>query len=225
MVLLALVLVSLTDQEDEFFTETIRIRIRMQSTVGGPPKTVAGEPSGMSRTSRPQSRLSKRSAGAGVDAEPETVQRTAPAPVSAAPPVPVSNLNADGTVLEGLSPPDPLAGIEVPADRQTDVPPARNDRWSVSWSNGRERAILSVPKLDEDALPEYTERLSGLLIAISVSPAGDVVSAEILPPGSGDIRIDRYLNSLALELVLEPGFAEDGDQNGILRLVVSEGSE
>lgn len=225
IILLALILVSLTGGEPEFLTETIRIRIRMPGSGADSGTVAAGEPSVMSRTLRPVSNLSQSEPAAGGRIEPESVRRTPPAPEAVVMAAPTGVLAADNAVLEGLTAPDPLAGIEVADSPEDTVPTGSDERWSVSWSNGRERAILRVPKLDEDALPQYTERLSGLQIAISVSPAGDVVSAEVLPPGSGDIRIDRYLNSLALELVLEPGFSEEGDQSGILRLVLSEGSE
>ncbi len=83
----------------------------------------------------------------------------------------------------------------------------------------------TIPDFDQDFLTVSYERLSNVAVAIKVSSAGDVVSAEVIPPGSGDVRIDRYLHSLALELILEPGFVEEDVQEGLLRLVFAEGRQ
>ncbi len=227
--LLAFGLASLIGKPEEFVAETVRIRIRMQGPSGSHSGTQAGEPSVMNREIRTLTEPAVPQVSQGKSPRPKTVNRKVPDPVdeSIASDIssPTSELPVSDFLLEGMDAPDPLLGIDDGFVETSTPSVESSEMWNVSWSDGRERAILSVPVVDESELPEAIERLSGLQIAITVSPAGEVVAAEILEPGSGDTRIDRYLNNLALNFVLEPGFAEDGKQKGVLRLVLSERRE
>jgi hypothetical protein len=120
---------------------------------------------------------------------------------------------------------DPLAGMEKvlpdgPAERVSETNP-----WSLSWVNGGKRGIISFPMIDINAFPEDTERLLNVQLILRVSPEGEVVAAEIIPPGSGDIRIDRYMHSIALQLFLEPWPVGEGVQEGRLRLLFVGGRQ
>ena len=100
-----------------------------------------------------------------------------------------------------------------------------SDPWSVSWVNGGNRGILSYPELDPNAIPDETDRLLNLSVRITVSPQGEVISAEIEEPGSGDIRIDRYMHGLALSFVFDPRLNNEDNLNGTLRLLFLGGRE
>ncbi len=119
---------------------------------------------------------------------------------------------------------DPLEGMEgfLPSEEKPeDVGFVR--KWSLSWEEGGERGILSSLEIDGDVFPDTPERLSNITVRIAVSPQGEVLSAEIEEQGSGDIRIDRYLISWALNLVFEPIPPESSIQNGEFRLYFSDG--
>lgn|GEM_PF-744729 len=120
---------------------------------------------------------------------------------------------------------DPLAGFDeiLPGSNQ-DNGDASNP-WMVSWKNGSGRGILAYPKITPGDFPEETERLLDVVVKITVSPQGNVIAAEVVSPGSGDIRIDRRIHNAALQLVLEPWPEEKGEQEGILRLKFQEGRQ
>jgi hypothetical protein len=120
---------------------------------------------------------------------------------------------------------DPLAGLEQILPGMSDVAKSTGNPWSLSWANGKERGILSFPVIDMDDFPEETGKLLNILVRVRVSPQGDVISAEVDPPGSGDIRIDRYLHNAALQLLLEPWPDDEGIQNAYLRLLFVDGNQ
>jgi len=114
---------------------------------------------------------------------------------------------------------DPLAGLEEVPRIESESRTRILNPWNLSWINGSERGILSFPMVDVNEFPDNAERLLNTELHLRVSPEGEVISAEIVPPGSGDIRIDRYMHSAALQLILEPWPAEQGVQEGRLRLI------
>jgi hypothetical protein len=120
---------------------------------------------------------------------------------------------------------DPLAGLEQILPETSDVAKSNSNPWSLSWANGKERGILSYPMIDTDDFPQETGKLLNILVKVSVSPQGDVISAEVDPPGSGDIRIDRYLHNAALQLLLEPWPDDEGIQEAHLRLLFVDGKQ
>ncbi|KGM44385.1 hypothetical protein JY97_01080 [Alkalispirochaeta odontotermitis] len=96
--------------------------------------------------------------------------------------------------------------------------------WLINWVNGREREILSFPIVDVAQFPQETEKLLDVVMKIRVSAQGEVLSAELIPPGSGDTRIDRYLHGAALQLTLEPRLDNEEVQEAHLRLLFLEES-
>jgi len=94
--------------------------------------------------------------------------------------------------------------------------------WLINWIDGKDRGILSFPVFDASKFPLQSETKMDVVIKIRVSPEGEVFSAELVPPGSGDTRIDRYLHSVALQLTLEPSFETDKVQEAHLRLLFVE---
>jgi hypothetical protein len=74
-----------------------------------------------------------------------------------------------------------------------------------------------------DELPELTERLIDVDIRLVVSPQGSVVSAVVADPGSGDVRIDRYVLTKALGIVFEAWPVDRGDMAGVVRLRFRDG--
>lgn len=121
---------------------------------------------------------------------------------------------------------NPFTGMESLVPEYGDSGGSTIDNpWSLSWANGKERGILSYPMINTDDFPDETGKLINLVIVVRVSPQGDVLSADIIPPGSGDTRIDRYMNNTALELVLEPWPDDEGIQEAHLRLLFVDGSQ
>jgi len=114
---------------------------------------------------------------------------------------------------------DPLAGLEEVLQDESESRTTIPNPWNLSWINGSERGIVSFPMVDANEFPDNAERLLNTELLLRVSPEGEVISAEIVPPGSGDIRIDRYMHSAALQLLLEPWPEERGVQEGRLRLI------
>lgn len=223
--LIILAVLTITDRPAEIIAETIRIRIKMQGqTVSG--KVVSGgEPSGMPRESRmdaPIPRHAEAAFGATATVDINRQSPTIPLDEYYSGDDTVLPLSAVDPLLDGMDALDPVSGMEHSENSVSTGSADAEERWSVSWSNGRNRGILGFPDIEAGDLPDSAERLSGVEVSIRVSPAGDVISATVIPPGSGDIRIDRYLHNKALEVVLEPGFTDEGDQEGILRLVFIE---
>lgn len=120
---------------------------------------------------------------------------------------------------------DPFSGMESLLPDFNDTRGTSDNPWSLSWANGKERGILSYPMINTANFPDETGKLIDLIIVVRVSPQGDVLSANIIPPGSGDTRIDRYMNNAALELVLEPWPDDEGIQEAHLRLLFVDGSQ
>jgi len=224
-----LFIVAAPDTVDTKYSDIVRIRIRnqsMNSRFSG--KARAASPSESNRSVRkpagiPQFRESEdsfqvESSTPYLKYSRKVVATSEPAETEVALP----GVN-DAVKTDSLEAVDPLAGFE-------DVLPAPVSResgslnpWSVTWAGGGSRGIVSAPELNQEELPEETERLQNIVVRIKVSPRGDVISAEIVPPGSGDIRIDRQIHNAALQLVLEPWPEENGDQEGSLHLVFQEG--
>jgi len=136
------------------------------------------------------------------------------------------------TFLEPLVPPrskpnEQIQGIEEPLvdfDYQSNAKTSFRGSWLINWVGGREREILSFPVVDAAQFPEESEKLLDVVIKIRVSPQGEVLSAELVPPGSGDTRVDRYMHGVALQLILEPWFGNEKIQEAHLRLLFLEDS-
>ena len=230
VLVLGILLVAATiDKPVELIVDTVSIRIMNRRESGG---------------------LSGRARASSPSESPRQIRQTARIPqdrerfdsVNAHPVLPksvISQKNMEISAVKTVIPPqppvhdsfkigppggvDPLAGLEnaLPGIREkTDDNP---NPWSSSWANGKERGILSFPMINADEFPDETERLLNVLVRIRVSPQGEVISAEIVPPGSGDIRIDRHMHNVALQLVLEPWPDDEGVQEGHLRLLFLDG--
>ena len=215
---------------DTIYTETINLRIRNQgvrNVFSG--KVNASSPSESSRRDRKTASLPSFPGSRNVDFpesfEPANVDQLVassrrsidiPVPDAVSPePLPgVSNV-----IDRGLLPAaDPLAGLEKALPKIESSSQGNSHPWSISWVDGKERGIITSPDIKSDDFPTQTERLLDVAVKIIVSPQGDVISAEVLPPGSGDIRIDRRMYNAALQLVLEPWPEEMGEQEGLLHL-------
>jgi len=222
ILLLLIFIVGFQDGPLDDVVDTVRIRIRssnLESTASAQVRPKGSSPQDVARENRDPARLPRfnesllpqtipvisRAAGAGRETSPPEVESP---DVSSA--------------IMGLSRPDPLAGVNAEI-QESPEPEAGVGQWDMSWENGEKRGILSFPMINGDDFPDISERLTNLSIEISVSSEGEVISAVVRPPGSGDIRIDRRMNSLALQLIFEPLFEGRGVQSGTLRLVFTEG--
>ena len=139
---------------------------------------------------------------------------------AAAPPQPPVN---DSVKIDPFGGVDPLAGLETALPGINAGTDENSTSWSISWANNRERGILSFPMIDADVFPEETEKLLNVLVRIGVSPEGGVLSAEVVPPGSGNTSIDRLMYLATLQFVFEPWPYDEGVQTGSLRLVFQDG--
>jgi len=213
---------------DSRYSEIVRIRIQNQSI----PNRFSGEaraasPSESNRSVRkpagiPQFR--EREASMPIDQslqylkyKPRVVATSEPVEAVMIPPG-----VSDAVTTDSLIAADPLAGFEDVLPSVIDGNTAGLNPWSVTWASGSSRGIRFAPALSQYELPEETERLQDIVVRIKVSPRGDVISAEIIPPGSGDIRIDRRIHNAALQLVLEPWPEEKGEQEGSLHLMFQD---
>ena len=118
---------------------------------------------------------------------------------------------------------DPLSGLEsaLPVDSPTRRP--ISERWALTWADGAQRGIIKSPSISSDAVPVSGEPLADVKVVIVVSTQGEVVSAEIAPPGSGDIRIDRYITGKAFDFAFEEAFDDSGHQRAFFHLVFDVG--
>ena len=225
LVILAILLVAgLVGTESEQVVETVRIRLKSGTLEGNSPGEISGgDPSGMVRDSRRTTRNAARG-DRPVDRgfiEAEPIRAEIPAIEVSPPAGPLASAPPVDEDLSDLPPVDALAGIAETASSADSGGSPSDSPWSVSWLDGGERGIVWFPSIDPQAIPESGERLRGLTVSIVVAPGGDVLSAEVQAPGSGDVRIDRYLHSLALSLVLEARLADQKPQEGVLRLVLA----
>jgi len=113
---------------------------------------------------------------------------------------------------------DPLVNLDKQQNPRSSPP----NSFLIDWVDGRERRILSFPVIDAAIFPRESKKLLDVMIKIRVSPLGEVLSAELVPPGSGDTRIDRYMHSAAFQLTLEPLLENGGVQEAFLRLLFLE---
>jgi len=139
----------------------------------------------------------------------------------------VALLNYEPLASPRSEPSEQIQGIEVMEpladfDEQSNPEASPQGSWLIDWVGGRERGILSFPVVDAAQFPKKSEKLLDVVIKIRVSPQGEVLSAELVPPGSGDTRIDRYMHRLALQLTLEPWFENGKIQEAYLRLLFLE---
>jgi len=226
----ALFIIAAPEAVDSDYSEIIRIRIRnqgMNSRFSG--KARAASPSESSRSVRkpagiPQFREFEDSFMAEQSVPSPTYSRkivatSEPAEVE----VTLPDVS-DAVKTVSLTAVDPLAGFEDVIPDAVIRDSGSSESWSVTWAGGGGRGIVSVPELSQEDFPKETERLQNIVVSIRVSPRGGVSSAAVIPPGSGDIRIDRQICNAALKIVLEPWPEENGDQEGRLRLVFQEGS-
>ena len=138
-------------------------------------------------------------------------------------------LDYEPLVAPRSKPDEPAQNVEamdppVNFDEQPGAPSSFRNPWMINWVEGRERRVLSFPLVDAAQFPQKTEKLLDVMIRIRVSPQGEVLSAELIPPGSGDTRIDRYIHGAALQLTLEPRLDNDRVQEAHLRLLFLEES-
>ncbi|MCK5735977.1 MAG: hypothetical protein KAH21_05835 [Spirochaetaceae bacterium] len=218
------------DTIDTSYIETITIKIRNQSISGRYSERVkASSPSESNRSIRkaasiPSSQISRASlAGNSILSYQTAGRKSAELSEIRISDVPLPGVN-DSIRTETLHSLDPLEGFEDQLSEEAAESDLTGNPWSFSWANGNGRDILSYPIIKPEEFPEETEHLLNISVTIMVSPQGDVLSAEVQAPGSGDIRIDRRIHNLALELVLEPWPEEKGAQEGLLRLMFLDGS-
>ncbi len=220
---------SISDKSESGYVETVTIRIRNRSLSSGYSTGVkAASPSESSRSIRKTASipLFKESA---VTLNPRSFLPSFKR--EEAPLIDLHNTNVpiprvgDTIRKQSIAAVDPLAGFENILPGLSTSSRERSNSWSLAWSNGSQRGILSEPEINPDEYPQETERLQDILIQIKVSPRGDVLSAEVVAPGSGDIRIDRRIHNAALLFILEPWPEENGVQEGTLRLVFQDGNQ
>lgn len=221
MLLFLIFILGVQDGRLDNVVDTVRIRIRsskMENTASAQVRPKGSSPQDVAREKREPAILPQFNDSIQPQMIP-VIHRAAGAERETSTPEVDSPLVS--SAMTGLSRPDPLAGVNT-ENRETLEPNAGVEQWDMSWENGGKRGILSFPMISDD-FPEISERLKTLSITISVSPQGDVISAVVRPPGSGDVRIDRRMNALALEMVFEPLFEGLGVQSGTLKLVFTDG--
>lgn len=230
LILAVIMIYSAIDTPFSVSPETVRIRILSRTASrrsGG--RASASSPSESFReireraeipTSSPASRTSESLSAAVPVKKAEEVELAEITLPDVPRPVPADVVGRD--VVGAM---DPFSGMEsLLPDFGNTAGPSDNP-WSLSWANGKERGILSYPTINTEDFPNETGKLIDLVVVVQVSPLGDVLSANIIPPGSGDTRIDRYMNNAALELVLEPWPDDEGIQEAQLRLLFVDGSQ
>jgi len=235
LLILGVILVwSLSDKAESGYVETVTIRIRNRSLRSDYSSGVkAASPSESSRNIRKTASLPQLTEPAvlfssqkflpSVSSKRE-IRDTAPLMDLNDSNIPLPGVD-DSIRSQSLAAVDPLAGIEDLLPDLSNSSKSSSDSWSLAWENGSQRGILSAPAIKPEDYPQETEKLQDILVLIMVSPQGDVLSAEVVPPGSGDIRIDRKIHNAALQLVLEPWPEENGVQEGSLRLLFQDGNQ
>ena len=225
---------SFSDKAESGYVETVTIRIRNRSLRSGSSAGIlAASPSESSRNIRKTASIPQLSEPAVIFDSQNTVpsvsytrdkQENAPLMDLNSSIIPLPGVD-DAIRSQSLAAVDPLAGFENILPGLGNSSTDSSDSWSLAWANGSQRGILSEPAINPEDYPQETERLQDILVLIKVSPQGDVLSAEVVPPGSGDIRIDRRIHNAALQLVLEPWPEENGVQEGRLRLLFQDGNQ
>ncbi len=221
-------------------SDTLKIRIRMSALPQRSARRFTGAPpaaSSRDRNSRPSA--DQTAPRPPVSSMPLFDHQSRPAGFSSAH-VALNNTRLvrdlqNVPLLDNVPSLDPLAGMDLPAvpnleSAESSPGPspavkAAQGSWSLSWQDGSERGIISFPEIiAPDEFSSAGKHLQATQVNIEVSPQGNVVAAEVEPPGSGDIRIDRYLYSLAFQLILEPADPAKENQKGSIRLVFQEGA-
>lgn len=118
---------------------------------------------------------------------------------------------------------DPLSGLESALPADSPNPGPDSNPWVITWADGARRGIIKSPSISSDALPAAGERPADVKVVIVVSAQGEVVSAEIDPPGSGDIRIDRYILGKAFDFAFEESIDGSEHQRAVFQLVFRGG--
>lgn len=118
---------------------------------------------------------------------------------------------------------DPLSGMESALPAHSPHPGPDSNPWVITWADGARRGIIKSPSISSDALPAAGERPADVKVVIVVSAQGEVVSAEIDPPGSGDIRIDRYIVGKAFDFAFEESIDGSEHQRAVFQLVFRGG--
>ncbi len=85
----------------------------------------------------------------------------------------------------------------------------------IAWQEGRGRRLL---KGEEPSLEISRNSILAdqVMVEFSVYPDGSVLGIKIVPPGSGDINVDRQLRLWAGNLVFEPDDGNTGIMKGVL---------
>ncbi len=218
--------------------DTLKIRIRMSALPQRSARRFTGAPPAASSRDRNSRPSAEQAAPKPPTGSMPLFEQSRPAGFSSAH-VALNNARLvrdlqHGPLLEAVPSLDPLAGMDLPAvpkpeSAESSPGPspavkAAPGSWSLSWQDGSERGIVSFPEIAPDEFSSGSTHLQSTQVNIEVSPQGNVVAAEVEPPGSGDIRIDRHLYSLAFQLILEPADPAKGNQKGSIRLVFREGA-
>jgi len=213
---------SLLSDPAESVVETVSLRIRAsRSTHQSAPSIRSSNPSEVPRIGRKHADLpfadapptgeDADTAAVGAVREPVSSRRLdLPPPSAAMAPLELPAL-------------DPLEGLESGIDGVETMDLDPRNLFTLSWENGGVRDILYLPEISVRHQPNDVERLLDVVFRVTVSPQGAISSAEIVPPGTGNVRIDRYLHGKVLELVFEPRPDDYGAESGVLRLVFREG--
>ena len=118
---------------------------------------------------------------------------------------------------------DPLSGMESALPADSPHSGSDSNPWVITWADGARRGIIRSPSISSDALPAAGERPADVKVVIVVSAQGEVVSAEMDPPGSGDIRIDRYIVGKAFDFAFEESIDGSEHQRAVFQLVFRGG--
>lgn len=227
LILIIILVAGLSETPVDEIIDTVEIRIRRPGGGDLSMRAQAVSPSESQRSSRQQAEAPQRAQEYEIissEIRPEIPERNTTVDslvlqASSGPQTP-----APERAISGLGNPDPLSGIDEPFRDVRENGSAGAKTWSLDWEAGKERGILVYPEMEKGAVPDTFERLLDVEMTIVVSPQGQVLAVELIPPGSGDIRIDRYVHSLALQLVMEPTLSGEQNEKAVLRLVFAGGS-
>ena len=124
-----------------------------------------------------------------------------------------------GFINDSFSMPDPLEGMED-LIKYTSTENENQNKIKVMWDFSGERGIVFYPEIHLEKKESDSIRITDIKVKIKVSSKGDVLTADVVPPGSGVPAVDRMLYDSALKLIFEPGENKGQTIEGILNIKI-----